>query len=83
MFINDMSFYDEVSDDDFVEAIFSFDLTQQDISNIEKEYTLKNKNTMKKLEDSVLRACSKKLHEPRISYEWTIEDYKKVDVELI
>lgn len=48
-----MSFYDTISDDEFVNTIFSFDLTMQEISAIEKEYTFKNKGTMKKLEESV------------------------------
>lgn len=50
---------------------------------IEKEYTVKNKGTMKKLEESVLRAYSKKVSEPRITYEWTLDDYKNVSASLV
>jgi hypothetical protein len=78
-----MSFYDEISDDEFVEAIFSFDLTQQEVGLIEKEYTFKNKSVMKNLEESVLRAYNKKLSQPRVIYEWTIEDYKKEEADLV
>ena len=38
---------------------------------------------MRQLEESVQQAYSKKLSEPRVSYEWTIEDYKNKDVELV
>lgn len=61
MFINDMKFYDEIEDDDFVAAIFSFDFTGDYVRSIEKEYTYKNKSNMKKLEESVQRAYSKKI----------------------
>lgn len=67
-----MSFYDTISDDEFVNTIFSFDLTMQEISAIEKEYTFKNKGTMKKLEESVQKEYSKKVSEPRITLEWTL-----------
>lgn len=49
MFINDSKFYDKISDDDFVSTIFSFELTTLEVSAIEKEYTFKNKQMMKKL----------------------------------
>ena len=67
-----MSFYDTISDDEFVNTIFSFDLTMQEISAIEKEYTFKNKGTMKKLEESVQKEYSKKVSEPRVTLEWTL-----------
>jgi len=68
MFINDMSFYDMISDDEFVDSIFSFDITTQDVTSIEKEYTLRNKNKMKILEDSVIKAYGKKVVDPRVTY---------------
>jgi len=68
MFINDMSFYDTISDDQFVDSIFSFDITTQDVTSIEKEYTLRNKNKMKILEDSVIKAYGKKVVDPRVTY---------------
>lgn len=68
MFINDMSFYDTISDDEFVDSIFSFDITTQDVTSIEKEYTLRNKNKMKILEDSVIKAYGKKVVDPRVTY---------------
>lgn len=83
LFINDMSFYDTISDDEFVNTIFSFDLTMQEISAIEKEYTFKNKGTMKKLEESVQKEYSKKVSEPRITLEWTLQDYKKTAASLV
>ncbi len=67
-----MSFYDTISDDEFVNTIFSFELTMQEISAIEKEYTFKNKGTMKKLEESVQKEYSKKVSEPRVTLEWTL-----------
>lgn len=38
---------------------------------------------MKKLEESIQRAYTKKLSEPRITYEWTIDDYKNANALLI
>jgi hypothetical protein len=78
-----MTFYQDISDDDFMSAIFSFDLNLQEIVAIEKEYTFKNKATMKTLEESVSRAYSKKVSEPRITYEWTLDDYKKTSADLL
>lgn len=66
-----------------MKTIFSFDVNLQEIIAIEKEYTFKNKGTMKKLEESVLRAYSKKVSEPRITYEWTLDDYKKTSADLL
>ena len=83
MFINDMKFYDEISDDEFVETIFSFDFTAEEIKSIEKDYTYNNKSTMKKLEESIQSAYNKKIREPRITYEWTIDDYKNASVGLV
>ncbi len=38
---------------------------------------------MKKLEEAVDKAFSKKMSEPRIVYEWTIDDYKRLSVNLV
>ena len=38
---------------------------------------------MKKLEEAVEKAYTKKLSEPRITFEWTLDDYKKVDANLM
>jgi hypothetical protein len=38
---------------------------------------------MKVLEDSVIKAYGKKIVDPRVTYEWTIEDYKNMDVGLV
>jgi hypothetical protein len=61
MLVNDMSFYDKISDDEFINTVFSFDISPLEISNIEKEYSYKNKSTMKKLEEAVEKAYTKKV----------------------
>jgi hypothetical protein len=38
---------------------------------------------MKKLEESIERSYTKKLNQPRITYEWTIDDYKNVNANLL
>jgi hypothetical protein len=38
---------------------------------------------MKKLEDAVEKAYTKKMSEPRIVFEWTLDDYKRLDVNLV
>jgi hypothetical protein len=48
-----MAIYNEISDDEFIEAIFSFDVTDWQISVIEKEFSYRNKALMKRLEESV------------------------------
>ena len=83
MFINDMSFYDTIPDHQFVDSIFSFDFSTQDVTSIQKEYTLRNKDKMKVLEDTVIKAYGKKIVDPRVTYEWRIEDYKNMDVGLV
>lgn len=83
LFVNNMDFYDKVSDDEFINAVFSFEISALEISTIEKEYSFKNKNVMKKLEEAVEKAYTKKLSEPRITFEWTLDDYKKVDANLL
>ena len=83
MFINNMDFYNTISDDKFIQAIFSFDLTLHEINQIEKEYTVKNKGDLKKLDETVVAALGKKIKEPRVTYEWTLEDYQNEDVELV
>lgn len=83
MLVNDMSFYDKISDDEFINSVFSFEISAQEITSIEKEYSLKNKSTMKKLEEAVEKAYTKKVSEPRIVFEWTLDDYKRLDVNLV
>jgi hypothetical protein len=83
MLVNDMTFYEQVSDDEFISHVFSFEVTAQEISAIEKEYSLKNKSTMKKLEDAVEKAYTKKMSEPRVVFEWTLEDYRSLNVNLV
>lgn len=68
MLVNDMSFYDKISDDEFINCVFSFEISAQEITTIEKEYGYKNKSTMKKLEDAVEKAYTKKMSEPRIVF---------------
>lgn len=72
MLVNDMKFYDNVPDDDFINNVFSFEVSAEEITTIEKEYSYKNKNTMKKLEDAVEKAYAKKISEPRVVFEWTL-----------
>ena len=83
MLVNDMSFFDNISDDEFINTVFSFQISGSEIANIEKEYSYKNKSTMKKLQQAVDKAFTKKMSEPRIVYEWTIDDYKRMDVNLV
>jgi hypothetical protein len=83
MLVNDMKFYDNIADDDFINNVFSFEVSAEEITAIEKEYSYKNKTTMKKLEDAVEKAYTKKISEPRVVFEWTLEDYKRLDVNLV
>ena len=83
LFINDMSFYDNITDDDFVAAIFSFDLSKEEVAAAEKDYTFKNRSAMRSLEDCVSKAYTKKVRDPRVKYEWSIEDYKNAEVSLV
>jgi len=38
---------------------------------------------MKKMEESIDQAYKKKLNEPRNLLEWTLEDYKKTNANLV
>lgn len=83
MLVNDMKFYDSIADDEFINSVFSFEVSSEEVTAIEKEYSYKNKTTMKKLEDAVEKAYTKKMNEPRVVFEWTLEEYKRLDVNLV
>jgi len=38
---------------------------------------------MKKLEETIERCYTKKVSQPRITYEWTIDDYKNAEGTLL
>ena len=83
MFINDMEFYTEIDDDLFMRTVFSFEVEEEEVKDLQRNYSVINKKTLASIEEASQKAYQKKVSQPRTVVEWTLEDFRETEASLL